>query len=68
MSIQTTGGGVIHCPCPGCGKVIDYTLLHPSSPVPHKTRTLCRNLHPVELEFIEYGKEPTVRCLLQSPK
>ncbi len=64
MSIQATGSAVIKCPCGGCGKMVDYTLLHPSATLPKKVRTLCRNLHPVELEFTAQGKPPAARCLM----
>ena len=68
MSIQTMGTGVVRCPCSDCGKMVDYRILHPSISLPHKTRTLCRNLHPVELEFISQGKPPVARCLLRRDK
>lgn len=66
MSIQTMGMGVVRCPCPGCGKMVDFKMLHPSVSLPYKTHALCRNLHPVELEFLEQGQDPVVRCLYKS--
>ncbi|MCL5064777.1 MAG: hypothetical protein M1600_06860 [Firmicutes bacterium] len=66
MSIQSMGSGVVRCPCSGCGKMIDYTMIHPSATLPKKVRTLCRNLHPVELEFLVQGQEPKTRCLLRT--
>lgn len=67
MSIQWMGAGVVKCPCPGCSKMVDYKALHPSAELPRVVRTLCRALHPVELEFTVFGQDPTARCMMRTP-